>query len=98
MFELVALLAVASLMFGVIADEELFRLVNTLANFATVALIVWHQQHVRRKLEPEVKDAAAIVKRQLGERHPSPDDDMSGDGMITTNGYSGPERRKRKVE
>lgn len=92
MFGIVATIAAASLLYGVV-DGEMFRLANTVANFATVALIVWHQHHVRKQIEPTLNDAAAVVKRQLGERAPQ-GDDTPGD----TDGYRGPERRKRKVE
>lgn len=86
MFELLGLIAVVSLLFGVVVDDELFRFANTLANFATVALVVWHQHHVRRQIEPEVKETAAVVKRQLGERNTHRD--------VHSDDYNGPDRRK----
>lgn len=84
MFELVAALVIGSLLFGAVSDDEVVRLINTLANLGTVALLVWHQRHVKRELEPKVDDAVAVVKRKLGDRDPGCD----------PNGYTGPERRK----
>lgn len=84
MFAVIAAAAVMSLVFGIVVDSEFYRLANTCANFATVALIVWHQRHIRKQIEPEVKETAAVVKRQLGER-----DSRSPDEK-----YVGPDRRK----
>lgn len=86
MFELLGIIAAISILFGVVVDDELFRLANTLANFATVALVVWHQHHVRHQIEPEVKETAAVVKRQLGERN--------ANRNVHSEDYNGPDRRK----
>lgn len=82
MFDTVAALVIGSLLLGVVTDDELFRMVNTLANLATVALLVWHQRHVTKTLEPKVDTAVAVVTRKLGDRDPECDE------------YGGPERRK----
>lgn len=83
-FELAAALVIGSLLFGAVGDDEIVRLLNTVANLATVMLLVWHQRRVRTELEPKVDDALAVVKRKLGDRDPGCD----------PNGYTGPERRK----
>lgn len=87
MFEVIAVVVAAgfvgNLIFGIIIDDQFYVTVNTLANLATVALLVWHQRHIKKQIEPEVKDTATIVKRQLGERSPGECD-----------AYNGPERRK----
>ena len=83
LFEALAVIILTANVLGVVVDDELYRTVNTLANLATVMLLVWHQRHVRKQIEPEVKDTAAMVKRKLGDRqHNEPSD------------YDGPERRK----
>lgn len=85
MFEAVAISIIATTLFGVVVDDELYRFLNTVANMATVALLVWHQRRVRRKIEPQVEDTAAVVKRELGTRIPE-----------DTEEYRGPDRRKTK--
>lgn len=73
MFEVLAGTIIATTLFGVVVDDELYRTLNTFANLATVALLVWHQRHVRKQIEPQVKQAAAVIKRELGTREPGPD-------------------------
>lgn len=82
MFELIAALVIGSLLLGAVSDAELVRLLNTLANLATVALLVWHQRRVRKTIEPKLDDTRSIVKRKLGDREPGPES------------YDGPERRR----
>lgn len=84
---LLGIAAVASLVFGVLVTDELYRLLNTVTQFGTVALLVWQQQHIKRNIEPEVKDTAAVVKRKLGERTPET-------GDTPDRRYNGPDRRK----
>lgn len=90
MFEVLATGVIAATLFGVVVDDALYHLLNTVVNLATVVLLVWHQRHVRTRIEPDVKDTAAVVKdtaavvkRKLGTRDP--------DGP---NGHTGPDRRK----
>lgn len=83
MFELLGALVIGSLLFGVVADDEFYRLLNTVANLATVTLLVWHQRHVKQTLEPKVDAAVSVVTRKLGDRDPD-----------STDTYGGPERRK----
>lgn len=85
MFELLGILVIAATLIGVVIDDELYRLLNTAGQFATIALLVWHQHHIKKAIEPEVKDTAAVVKRELGTRIP---------GDTPPEVYTGPERRK----
>lgn len=71
-----AVLAVTGI--GVVVDDELYRLLNTVANLGTVALLLWHQRHVRKQLEPKVDKVEAIVTRSLDERDPSTPDTWNG--------------------
>lgn len=85
MFTAIAALICATIALGgaVVVDDAFYRLLNTVANMGTVVLLVWHQRHVRRNLEPKVDQTAAVVNRTLGERdnaHPET--------------YRGPDRRK----
>ncbi len=82
MFETLAATVIATVLLGVVADDGLYQLLSTTANLATVALLVWHQRHIRREIEPEVKETATVVKRRLGTRN----------GNDQT--YHGSERRK----
>lgn len=86
MFECIGIIIAVSLVFGVVVDDELFRLMNTVSNFLTVALLIWHQRHVRNRIEPELHDTAAVVRRQLGERRRAGGNDPGP--------YTGPDRRK----
>lgn len=88
MFVTAAAIVITTTLLGVVVDDELYRLLNTIANFTTVALLVWHQQHVRKHVEPEVKDTAAVVRRELGTRTPGDCDPPET--------YNGPERRRNK--
>lgn len=84
MFELIATLVIGSLLLGVVSDDEIVRTINTLANLATVALLVWHQRHMKQSLEPKVDAAVAVVNRKLGDRGPQPEPGQ----------WNGVERRK----
>lgn len=92
MFEIIAALVMIGLVtnqLGVITDQDVVATVNTVLNFATVCLLVWHQRRVVSHIEPVVQDTAAVVKRQLGERQPL-DPELFDDRRE----YNGPERRK----
>lgn len=78
------LIAAVSLVFAVTVDDELYRLCNTVGQLVTIVLLIWQQRHVRR-IEPEVQETAAVVRRQLGERN--------GNDPVPEK-YYGPERRK----
>jgi hypothetical protein len=73
LFESIAIAIFGVGVFGIAVDDELYRLLNTVANLGTVALLVWHQRHVRRELEPKVDQAAALIRRKLGDRDPRTD-------------------------
>lgn len=72
-FELSAVAVFGLSIFGVVVDDQLYRLLNTVANLATVALLVWHQRHVRKQLEPKVDESTALIRRKLGDRDPDSD-------------------------
>lgn len=78
LFELAAIIAASVSVFGITVDDELYRTLNTVANLATVALLVWHQSHVRRQLEPRVEQTAALVRRKLGDRDDHTPDTWDG--------------------
>lgn len=66
-FETFAVLVLAGLFGLTVNTQELD--VNTLLQFLTVVLIIWHNRRVRTKIEPKVEQVAALARRQLGERN-----------------------------
>lgn len=85
MFEVVGAMIVAVNLFGVVVDDQLYSTIQTLANLATVFLLVWHQRHVRREIEPDVKETAATIRRRIGGRR---------ENIGEHEEYDGPERRE----
>lgn len=78
MFELAAAALIAMVISGVVIDDEFYRLLNTFANMGTLWLLIWHQRHVRKELEPKVDKVERIVTRKLGTRNPSPPQHWDG--------------------
>lgn len=68
LFDAVLLSVVASAFLGFTIDDQLYHLLDTLGKLAIAILVIKHQRYVKKKIEPDIQDTAAVVKRQLGER------------------------------
>lgn len=79
MFTFVAILIGGVFATNALIDDETIRLLNTLANFGTIVLLIWRERYLRRHVEPKVDAVVEKVEAVA---------DATG-----ANGWDGNERR-----